>query len=307
MIAKNKGGFSVDKMINLVKDSMVYKSDFENYTFKAQKNLVLFLGICISLYSFLLIILDFYHYGKFNEKNGFLLVISIFSLIIYFILNVCDKKALKYIFTIAYLNNIIVLTILQSYYYFQDSDSYVVYVCIILATSLSVVENPFKYFLVVLPFILFDTIEAMMFFGGTKLHEMHLYIIDNLIILFVAVVMNASLLYIKLNDFKQKAEILKLSSTDYLTKLLNRRGAEIFVQNYVATDDLCAMIILDLDNFKLLNDTLGHSKGDECLTIISKIIKETFRHTDCVSRLGGDEFMIFMPQLLNEDCVIMKL
>nr|WP_295685721.1 GGDEF domain-containing protein [uncultured Lachnoclostridium sp.] len=293
-------------MMNLFKDIKRYKIQMENYTFKAQKNLLLFLGIFIGLYCFILTILDFYHTGKFYDKTGFLLLISFFTLIMHFILNIYAKKVLKYIFTIAYLNIIIILTFLQTYYYFQDNTSYVVYVCIILAVSLSIVGNPFKYFLVISSFVLFDAIIAKMSFGDTYPHGMHLYIIDNLIILLAAVSMNFALSCIKLNEFKQKSEILQLSNTDYLTGLLNRRASEIFVQNFVTTDDLCGMIVLDLDNFKLLNDTFGHSKGDECLIMISKIIKETFRHTDCVSRLGGDEFMIFMPQLLNEDCAIIK-
>lgn len=204
------------------------------------------------------------------------------------------------------MNLIIILICLQGYYSYVEVRSDVIFICVILSTSFAVIGSTFKYFLVILTFILFDSTKVMMYFSDMHPYEIYLYILENLIILFSSVSMNYFLLSIKLKDLIQKSEILRLRDTDHLTKLLNRRGAERFVQNYVATDDLCAMIILDLDNFKLLNDTLGHSKGDECLIIISKIIKETFRHTDCVSRLGGDEFMIFMPQLLNEDCAIIK-
>ena len=53
-----------------------------------------------------------------------------------------------------------------------------------------------------------------------------------------------------------------------------------------------AMLFLDLDRFKLLNDTLGHSAGDQLLVATALRLKETVRHHDTVARLGGDEFAI---------------
>ena len=54
---------------------------------------------------------------------------------------------------------------------------------------------------------------------------------------------------------------------------------------------------MDLDNFKALNDTLGHQRGDALLVQVAELLRASFRKTDCVARVGGDEFMVFMPGL----------
>ena len=61
--------------------------------------------------------------------------------------------------------------------------------------------------------------------------------------------------------------------------------------------ELSALIHIDLDNFKKVNDTMGHQEGDALLKKVAKIIGDNFRQVDCVSRVGGDEFMVFMPKL----------
>jgi diguanylate cyclase len=56
-----------------------------------------------------------------------------------------------------------------------------------------------------------------------------------------------------------------------------------------------SLALLDIDNFKQLNDTLGHQGGDEALVHLTKVIKETLRPTDSVARYGGEEFIIVLP------------
>ena len=54
---------------------------------------------------------------------------------------------------------------------------------------------------------------------------------------------------------------------------------------------------MDLDNFKTVNDTMGHKEGDLLPINVSEILRSNFRKSDCVARVGGDEFMVFMPTL----------
>ena len=57
------------------------------------------------------------------------------------------------------------------------------------------------------------------------------------------------------------------------------------------------MLLLDLDRFKLINDTLGHHTGDQFLKLVSKRLTQCVRETDTVARLGGDEFVLILTRL----------
>ncbi len=62
------------------------------------------------------------------------------------------------------------------------------------------------------------------------------------------------------------------------------------------------MVMIDLDDFKGLNDTMGHQTGDKALVALAKILRVHTRQTDTVARLGGDEFVILMPNTKAIDC-----
>ena len=90
-----------------------------------------------------------------------------------------------------------------------------------------------------------------------------------------------------------------LSVTDELTQLLNRRG---FLQQFQYSLSISrrnntggSLMILDLDKFKQINDTYGHSAGDDVLQNVGVSISKVVRESDIVGRIGGDEFSILMP------------
>ncbi|MEN6467138.1 MAG: PAS domain S-box protein, partial [Syntrophaceae bacterium] len=91
-------------------------------------------------------------------------------------------------------------------------------------------------------------------------------------------------------------EIRALSIVDHLTGLYNRRGflslAEQQLNILERTGKNMLLIYADLDGMKIINDTLGHQKGDEALVEIAKILKKSFRKADIIGRMGGDEFAI---------------
>lgn len=98
----------------------------------------------------------------------------------------------------------------------------------------------------------------------------------------------------------------KMANTDSLTKLYNRKGAcaEIEKRLLNIKDEIDAFIIIDLDNFKAVNDCLGHSQGDYLLQKVSKTMVDNFRKTDIVARLGGDEFIIYMKDIKSRKTVV---
>ena len=97
----------------------------------------------------------------------------------------------------------------------------------------------------------------------------------------------------------QLAEMSTLIREDPLTHSLNRRGLDDEFAREASRADrqkaqLC-IAVLDIDNFKALNDKLGHQTGDEALIHLVTVAKEELRLTDQIARLGGEEFLIMMP------------
>jgi len=95
------------------------------------------------------------------------------------------------------------------------------------------------------------------------------------------------------------AQVSDQIHTDQLTGILNRRGMDdIFARELQRADSnkvpLC-VALLDIDNFKKLNDTLGHQAGDQALIHLAQVIKESLRPSDNVARYGGEEFVIVLP------------
>jgi diguanylate cyclase (GGDEF)-like protein len=88
------------------------------------------------------------------------------------------------------------------------------------------------------------------------------------------------------------------ATTDSLTGLLNRRGFELVAQqclNHVERErEAACLLFIDLDDFKQINDTLGHDQGDEALRQFAHCLTQTFRVSDVVARLGGDEFVALL-------------
>ena len=74
-----------------------------------------------------------------------------------------------------------------------------------------------------------------------------------------------------------------------------------------SNNQMSAFIIIDLDNFKKINDSLGHLQGDEVLKQVANILKENFRKTDIIARLGGDEFIVFMKNIVQKENAIISL
>ena len=98
---------------------------------------------------------------------------------------------------------------------------------------------------------------------------------------------------------KSQAELRELSIRDPLTGLFNRRrGWELLEDEIVRSDryqrDLC-VIMLDIDNFKTINDTQGHLAGDLVLKTVAKVAGETVRSIDHLFRWGGEEFLVVLP------------
>ncbi|MDD3342431.1 MAG: EAL domain-containing protein [Sulfurospirillaceae bacterium] len=103
-----------------------------------------------------------------------------------------------------------------------------------------------------------------------------------------------------INSFRQKEDIIKLSYYDPLTKLANRtmlsEQVHIAITAASQTHVLGALLFMDLDNFKSINDLKGHSTGDKLLILMAKRLEQFISQTNLVARFGGDEFAFLIPQ-----------
>jgi diguanylate cyclase (GGDEF)-like protein len=109
----------------------------------------------------------------------------------------------------------------------------------------------------------------------------------------------------ELKQAKEQAEAL--ARVDGLTGLINRRAffsdGEQLLQQAKRYNHPLSLIMLDVDDFKKVNDTFGHAAGDDVLVSLANIIKNHVRGVDVVGRLGGEEFAIILPETILSDAV----
>ena len=95
------------------------------------------------------------------------------------------------------------------------------------------------------------------------------------------------------------AQAHEIANTDVLTFLPNRRKIIVDLQEEVIRSNRygtpLSISLLDLDHFKNINDTMGHTTGDEALRSVSARLREQIRHPDSIGRYGGEEFLIVLP------------
>ena len=98
---------------------------------------------------------------------------------------------------------------------------------------------------------------------------------------------------------KLEEELIGLSETDYLTAIRNRRSGESRTEEVVESGGQGMFCLFDVDKFKRINDTFGHTAGDRVLIAIAEAMKKSFRSSDVLIRLGGDEFAVFASGVLD--------
>jgi diguanylate cyclase (GGDEF)-like protein/PAS domain S-box-containing protein len=121
-----------------------------------------------------------------------------------------------------------------------------------------------------------------------------------------------------------ESDLSHLAHHDPLTGLFNRRRFEVELNRQVLASERLgipgALLMLDLDNFKYINDTLGHAAGDELVGRVAQALLRRLRRTDVLARLGGDEFAVILPgvelegarelaesllEIIQRDCVVL--
>lgn len=108
---------------------------------------------------------------------------------------------------------------------------------------------------------------------------------------------------------KEKQTLLKLAQHDPLTGIYNKAATNALVARRMEDFDftvLQALLIVDIDFFKTVNDTYGHMAGDNIISAVAEELKTHVRTSDIVGRIGGDEFLVYLPNVENEEVALWK-
>jgi diguanylate cyclase len=112
----------------------------------------------------------------------------------------------------------------------------------------------------------------------------------------------------QINELTTKLDyISEVAHEDFLTGALNRRGMDEAIEREFERADrhntALSLAMIDIDHFKKINDTMGHSTGDVALAHLAKVVKSVLRSTDVLARYGGEEFVILLPGSKQADAV----
>lgn len=109
----------------------------------------------------------------------------------------------------------------------------------------------------------------------------------------------------RLSNTQSKKSLEEKADTDLLTGLNNKLATERKIKEYIEANPTASgmMILIDVDDFKKINDTKGHAFGDEVLRSLGDQMGGLFRYTDIVGRIGGDEFMVFLKYIEGDDII----
>ncbi|MDE7259512.1 MAG: sensor domain-containing diguanylate cyclase, partial [Lachnospiraceae bacterium] len=133
--------------------------------------------------------------------------------------------------------------------------------------------------------------------------DMMLYLVIAIFV-FIAMVVIINIIG-KIRNNEKKKELEDKADTDLLTGLTNKLATERKIKDFMSQNpnSQSMLFILDVDNFKKINDTMGHAFGDEVLRSLGQQIGAIFRATDIIGRIGGDEFMIFLKGVSDDESI----
>ena len=252
--------------------------------------------ICVFLVYFLIIsITDYALWKTFNRQHLYDFLFIGFAVVdcIIFSKPVIPRKKVVMIGDIAVFIMLLILAVGRSM-----GSGYVSYTLAACTATATIVLslNPIYYTLITFIVMLCELCFNYHFIGSDFVVMLY-YGVDAFLIFAVASCLNFFFSRLRYTIFKETSALRKENSVDGLTGLYNRKYLEHYFRFHYRDYELSALIHIDLDNFKKVNDTMGHQEGDALLKKVAKIIGDNFRQVDCVSRVGGDEFMVFMPKL----------
>lgn len=255
--------------------------------------------------------MEFYGYGIFYTKI-FMLVGGILLLFPLWQIKKENKVFLKYSQMILYIAVFLalLLSILNSFYAQQISSDMSIYIMALFSIVASVRLRP----LIMLSLLSINyTIFAVgIGFFQTNLIYQFSHIVNGAIMNMIAFIISIMFYHYSIKTYEDELdislknlELKKLSERDGLTDLYNHRAIsnilEVWIEEEKINKGKIYLGMIDIDNFKHINDKYGHSFGDEVLKQIADKIKENLRPNDVACRYGGDEFVILLKNISGDE------
>lgn len=290
-----------------LRDYRKYRPEIIEYTIEVQRKLSKHNAIMFCFYGIYMHITGQLIWDVHESATMTSLFVAGVSLIDYVLFKYYLPKHPDMVITAANIYIFLILKGLNSVYNILPGVmSYVLIVCSVVTTAMINIA-PFQYRAIMTVTTLSGLIEYFLMNPGAPFIDVLTRVTDDVLILAFTIGINTVFSKLKYDEINHRQTLTSESVTDPLTKLFNRKYMEHYVELHIDTSELCAMVLIDLDNFKAVNDTFGHGKGDEVLCQIADILGNYFRRTDCVARLGGDEFMVFLTGVSTRETVMKRV
>lgn len=229
-------------------------------------------------------------------SHGFLVL---YSGLLFFLSRWCQQKSTKHIRLIMYLAFVPILLAAvlmgSSLDPAKPAVSIIIYICIL---PLFIIDKPWR-------ILLYQMIFAVTFILFSRHFKTPDLFFDDIrylpIYLGLGMSMNVFSLVERVESAENYMRIQRESERDALTGLYNRKSGEEKVKEFFRAKVHGTFSILDIDNFKAINDRYGHQTGDDVLREVSAALISTFRSSDVIWRLGGDEFSVFAISMVDQD------
>ena len=290
------------------------EADYLDSIFDVKKMQMLFI-MCLTFVIYIFYIgFDFFLLNEQERTFAVPFHISILFLWIYLIPSIHYNIFRKFAMFILYLMPIYAVlgTLVFAYYH---NPVYIIEIYVILFWSFVTIGYMFFASVIVSSIMAMSSAVILYAFNviGFEAYMLHVFT------MMVAWVLGLSASYLielySRNNYENEIEILQmqdelkeLSHRDYLTNLYNRRYFNELAQNFMKIgkrdDEQVSVIVLDIDKFKSINDTYGHTMGDEVIKHLASLLEKHTRGSDIVSRFGGEEFAVLLPYTNKEEVAI---
>ena len=271
----------------------LYKDEIRKRNYNSFKGFLI-VGAIISL-TVLLFGLILSHLVTFNTE---LFIMFCYFLILYIITETFLKKKMKYI-TVAFytaLTPLMILTILMGTFLDRNEPSItiMVFICVL---TLFILDKPWRVLLYITSVAIVYCICCYL----AKDYNMFMAdLFDLIAFYFLAMGVNYFTLSDRIDSVENYVRYRDKSEIDLLTNIYNRGTGVEKIKQLIDQKIYGSFIIIDIDQFKHINDNYGHMAGDEVLKSLSNALKEHFKEDDIIFRMGGDEFIVYSVGLTNE-------